>query len=160
MEAVQNRAACRCTSRWHNTSSVTEMKKDLGWEPLHKRKQYARVALFYKVHYGLVNIPMPAYLTVSTRQHCTHSLHYSTPGTNKDCLKYSFFYGTVHAWNMAPAEVVHSTSLDAFWAVAVAESGNPDHSGTLSSLIRASRFCQLLARRASSFPGLDPWYSV
>ena len=40
--AVQSRAALFSTRRWHNTSSVTAMKHDLGWEALADRRQLSR----------------------------------------------------------------------------------------------------------------------
>ena len=43
LEAVQSRAARFFTRRWHNTSSVTAMKHDLGWEALADRRQLSRV---------------------------------------------------------------------------------------------------------------------
>ena len=53
LEAVQSRAARFATRRWHNTSIVTAMKHDLGWEALADRRQLARVILFYKIHHNL-----------------------------------------------------------------------------------------------------------
>ena len=116
LEGVQNRAARFCTNRWHNISSVTDMKRDLKWEPLYQRRVYSRVVLFYKIHHGLVRIPMPTYMSLSARQHRNHDQYYNIVGANKDCLKYSFFHRTAHDWNMLPAEVVHATSLDSFRA--------------------------------------------
>ena len=67
LEAVQSRAARFSTRRWHNTSSVTAMKHDLGWEALADRRQLSRVILFYTIHHNLVLIPIPDYLTLNPR---------------------------------------------------------------------------------------------
>ena len=67
LEAVQSRAARFATRRWHNTSSVTAMKHDLGWEALADCRKLSRVILFYKIHHNLVLIPIPDYLTLNPR---------------------------------------------------------------------------------------------
>ena len=112
LESMQNRAARICTNWWHNISSVTDMKRDLNWEPLYQCRVYSRVVFFYKIHHGLVRIPMPTYMSMSARHHCNHDQYYNILGAKKNCLKYSFFHWTAHDWNMLPAEVAHATSFN------------------------------------------------
>ena len=117
LEAVQNRAARFSTRRWHNTSSVTAMKHDLGWEALTDRRQLSRVILFYKIHHNLVLIPIPDYLTLNPRPNRNrHHLCYNIPSVNKDCLKFSFFVRTTRDWNLVPPALMSHTSLNSFRA--------------------------------------------
>ena len=115
LEAVQSRAARFATLRWHNTSSVTAMKHDLGWEALADRRQLARVILFYKIHHNLVLIPIPDYLTLNPRPNRNrHHLCYNIPSVNKDCLKFSF--RTTRDWNLVPPALMSHTTLNSFRA--------------------------------------------
>ena len=76
----KSRAARFATRRWHNASSVTAMKHDLGWEALADRRQLSRVILFYKIHHNLVLIPIPDYLTLNPRPNRNrHHLCYNIP---------------------------------------------------------------------------------
>ena len=89
--------------RWHNTSSVTAMKHDLGWEALADRRQLRGVKLFYNIHHNLVLIPIPDYLTLNARPNRNrHHICYNIPNVNKDCLKFSFFVRTTRDWNLVP----------------------------------------------------------
>ena len=75
---LQSRAARFSTRRWHNTSSITAMKHDLGWEAVADRRQLSRVIHFYKNHHNLVLIPIPDYLTLNRRpNHNRHHLCYN-----------------------------------------------------------------------------------
>ena len=117
LEAVQSRAARFSTRRCHNTSSVTAMKHDLGWEALADRRQLSRVILFYKIHHNLVLIPIPDYLTLNPRRNRNrHHLCYNIPSVNKDCLKFSFFVRTTRDWNLVPPALMSHTSLNSFRA--------------------------------------------
>ena len=111
------RRTLRSTRRWHNTSSVTAMKHDLGWEALADRRQLSRVILFYKIHRNLVLIPIPDYLNMNPRPNRhRHHLCYNIPIVNKDSLKFSFFARTTRDWNLVPPALMSHTSLNSFRA--------------------------------------------
>lgn len=104
LERVQNRAARFATNRWHNTSSVTNMKEHLGWEPLQARRKVTRLIMFYKINFNLVYIHLPTYFQLSSNTLRTHhSFHYMIPAVNKDCLKFSFYHRTIRDWNSLPS---------------------------------------------------------
>ena len=62
LESVQRRAARYTLGRYRLTSSVDATLTQLEWEPLAARRRTARLVLFYKIHNGLVAIPMPLLL--------------------------------------------------------------------------------------------------
>ena len=57
IEMVQRRAARYATSRYHNTSSVTDMLQNLDWETLESRRVKLQLTLLYKIIHDLVDIP-------------------------------------------------------------------------------------------------------
>ena len=70
VQAVQNRyVRYVCNSRYHNTSSPTEMFTELDWQPLTTRLMNIKLCTFYKIHRGLVYITCLIILqTPSTNQ--------------------------------------------------------------------------------------------
>ena len=72
IEMVQRRAARYVTNRHHNTSSVTEMLDELGWETLECRRQKLQLTLFYKIVNNLVDIPASDYLTHTPSRLCSN----------------------------------------------------------------------------------------
>ena len=58
---IQGRAARWVTSRYSSYDNVTEMLSDLGWRSLENRRNDARLAMFYKITYGLVAVSVPTY---------------------------------------------------------------------------------------------------
>ena len=73
-------------------SSVTDMLSNLGWRSLENRRTDRRLAMFYKIVYGLVAIPQPSYFEhpeVYTRH--MHSLSYRQIHTSACYYKYFIF---------------------------------------------------------------------
>ena len=78
VEAVQRRAARFCFNDYRQTSSVSSMMQDLGWEQLQTRRQQNKTVMMYRIVNNLVEIPANQYLTptgVSTRGHQNDSFH-------------------------------------------------------------------------------------
>ena len=92
LESVQRRAA-RFTMNWYRrTSSVGAMLAELNWESLASRRRNARLALFHKIHYGLVAINMPLEFKYNSGPTWTeNSLAYHIPASSADYQKNSFF---------------------------------------------------------------------
>ena len=71
--AVIQRCAARfCWDDYHQTSSVTSMSQELGWEDLQTRRKQNKAIMMYKIAKNLVEITVDQYLTtagVSTRGH-------------------------------------------------------------------------------------------
>ena len=115
IEMVQRRAARYVTNRHHNTSSVTEMINELGWETLECRRQKIQLTLLYKIINNLVDIPASDYLArAPSRLRANHKFKYRHLSSKSDCLKYSFFHKTIPVWNSLPAAVAEAPSLASF----------------------------------------------
>ena len=115
IEKVQRRAARFVSNRYHNTSSVTEMMKDLNWVPLEVRRLRFRLLFFYKVVNFLVAVPTQNLLSPldhRTRHFSPHS--YRHIQTSKDCYKYSFFPRTIVQWNQLPTTATGINTLEGF----------------------------------------------
>ena len=72
IEMLQRRAARWVCYGYSPYSSVTDMLSILGWRSLELRRYDSRIAMFYKIVYGLVAIPVPPYFErplVQTRHH-------------------------------------------------------------------------------------------
>ena len=118
LEKVQRRAA-RFTTRNYTDrqpGSVTQMVKNLNWEPLQVRRIKIRLVLLFKIQHNLVAIPADAYLIPSdsrTRGENT----FRVPTTRKDVYRHSFFPSTIRDWNALPAAATTASSLEAFKGV-------------------------------------------
>ena len=61
IEMVQRRAARWVTNRYSSYDSVSAMLGNLGWRSLENHRYDSRLAMFYKIQYGLVAVLMPSY---------------------------------------------------------------------------------------------------
>lgn len=115
LEMVQRRAARFTLNRYHNTSSVTSMLKQLNWTTLAQRRVVTRLCLTYKVTHCLVAIPFVPYLTPLhyASRHC-HSMSYTRYSPRTDLFKYSYFPRTIVQWNALPEEIVALPTVEAF----------------------------------------------
>ena len=91
IEKVQRRAARWVSNDYSSYISKMDMLSNLGWRSLENRHTDTRLAMFYKIVYGLVAIPLPSYFEhpeVYTRQ--MHSLSYRQIQTSVFYSKLSF----------------------------------------------------------------------
>jgi len=116
IEKVQRRAARFATSRYHNTSSVTDMLHNLNWPPLEIRRIRARLIMFYKITHHLVAIYPENQLLVKSDPRTRHSSAYGFRhiATTKDSYKHSFYPRTVNQWNCLPVTVQNAATVDVF----------------------------------------------
>ncbi len=116
LERVQSRAARYVTNRYHNTSSVTDMRQTLNWQTLEERRRQARTVMFYKIHYGLVALlPTAHHLLPFTRMsRHYHPLAYQVMYASTNAYKFSFFPRTVLDWNALPYTLVLSPTVEEF----------------------------------------------
>ena len=115
IEKVKRRAARWVSNDYSSYSSVTDMLSNLGWRSLENRRTNTRLAMFYKIVYGLVAIPHPSYFEhpeVHTLH--MHSLSYRQIHTSVYYYKYSFFPICIVVWNKLPADRVLVPDLDSF----------------------------------------------
>ena len=115
IEMIQRRAARYVTNRYHNTSSVTEMLDDLGWETLKTRRVKAQLTMFYKIDNNLVDININDFATLSRiATRANHQRKYKHLPTCRNYFKFSFFPRTIPAWNSLSASVAEAPSLVSF----------------------------------------------
>jgi len=109
LEMVQRRAARWATSRYHNTSSVTDMLHELRWRPLSQRRIDSRLSMAYKIVNGLVAVPLGCYLNLQR-----NNLHLQNIIARTNYYRFSYFPRTVCDWNLLPREILQSKSMAIF----------------------------------------------
>ncbi len=113
LEMTQRRAARFICNRYDRTASVTEMLEDLELHSLQKRRQIARIKLFYKVDSnGLPQLNGPPDLIrkpINGRSDNGKAYQHYICRTNPYFS--SFYPRTVRDWNHLGSEAVFSPSL-------------------------------------------------
>ena len=117
LEGVQRRSARFVMKNNKKKASVTEMLRNLEWEPLEHRRAAQRLILIYKSVNKLVAINTDSYQTksregVSTRSHTTTA--FSKITANKDCYKFSLLPRTLAEWNCLPPDLRDAPTLAVF----------------------------------------------
>ncbi|XP_072024943.1 uncharacterized protein [Amphiura filiformis] len=120
LERVQRPAARFVFRDYRRTTSVSALINTLGWDSLHNRRLAAQLSMFYKIHYGLVNIQFPTIIQPATyfSRH-DHQLKFKLPEATIDSYKFSFYPRTVRLWNHLPTPAVLAPSLPAFQEVSL-----------------------------------------
>ena len=118
IEMVQGRAARFVTSRYRNTSSVTDMLDYLGWESHETRRSKLQLIVLYKIVHGLIDIPPDDYLIQgNSRTRAVnkfkfmfkYQFKYQSYSTSTESYKNSFL-----PENRLPATVAEAPSLVSF----------------------------------------------
>ena len=77
--------------------------------------QYVQLAMFYKIHHGLVAVDKDKYIKQSSRvSRHSHNQAYEIPKTGPDYYNFSFFPHTINDWNRLPQSVIDSKTIDFF----------------------------------------------
>ena len=116
IEMVQRRAARYVLRRYRNQSSVSDMLKELGWDPLADRRMKQRLIMMYKIRNHLVAIDGSEHLKPQLTQPSRHtnSQPYMIMCKDTDYQLYAFFPRTIRDWNSLPDSVVTAPSVDSF----------------------------------------------
>ena len=114
IEMLQRRAARWVYNDYSPYSSVTDMLSNLGWWSLELWRYDSRIAMYYKIVYGLVAIPVPQYFERTMVQTRHHPSAYRQIHTSVSYYYYPFFPMTVILWNRLPADLVLDSDLDSF----------------------------------------------
>ena len=116
LERIQRRAARYVCQRFHNTSSVTSMIDQLGWDSLKKQREHAKVTCMYKITHGLVSLNPEKYMVKRHNRHSRNfnSHSYRQISTTKTFHQSSFFPSTIVLWNRLPEEAVTAPNLENF----------------------------------------------
>ena len=92
-ETIQRRAARWIKNDYFSYSSVTQMLNTLCWSSLEPKRADARLILFDKIVYGLVEIPLPSYIYHPIRTTKTmYPTHFIQIPTTTSYYKYTFFF--------------------------------------------------------------------
>ena len=96
LEMMQRRAARWVSNSYSSYDKVSAMLSNLDWRSLKYRWNDSRLAMFYKIHYGLVAVPMSSYFERPIRitRHM-HPLSIRQVHVSADSYRYSFFPMTV-----------------------------------------------------------------
>ena len=95
---VQRRAARFVKGRYGMYESVTQMLEELTWVPLSKRRENARLILFYKIINNLAMVPHSCIEKADGRTRKNHNLKFRHIGYNVDPYGQSFFPKCISAW--------------------------------------------------------------
>ena len=101
LEAVQRRAARFVLGRYHNTSSVSRLIRQLGWPSLEQRRREARLSIFRKIQRDEIRCPEIKRKLVlpPKRQRRTHSQQFCQITSRTQYRGGSFLPRTVRDWN-------------------------------------------------------------
>ena len=115
LERVNRRAARVVHKKAYRQQDVspTNLLRELGWQPLEKRREQQRLTMMYKISNGLVAVP-PSQLVKPTRTLRGHSKKYTEIRTTCDTARFSFYVKTIRQWNNLSEEIVSAPTLDIF----------------------------------------------
>ena len=117
LENVQRRSARFVCQNHDPYASVSSMLQDLHWLALKDRRRDIRLALFYQIVKGKVEIPAEDYLLkADTRTRSHNSAKFRHFATHCEQYKHSFFVTTIPQWNTLPEASVSADTVTAFKA--------------------------------------------
>jgi len=100
---------------YRRSTSASGLVSQLCWDPLHTRRLLAQTTMLYRIHFQLVNISLPHFITpapyISRRD---HNLKLSVPEATTDSFNKSFYPCTIRIWNQIPATAVFAPTFAAF----------------------------------------------
>ena len=116
LENIQRRAARIVKNDFRQTSSVTEIIKELNWDKLQDRRRNVRITSLFKIIKGLVAIPVEEldleFTDSITRRNSNLKLKTLRPNTN--VFKNSFVVKTIPDWNKLGQSTVDSATIASF----------------------------------------------
>ena len=114
LERVQRRGAIFLMKNYRQTSSVTSMMSQLGWEDLRLIRTRIKTILLFKIVCNFVDIPPEPFLIPTGAITRGHNVRLLQPHTRTITLQYSFFPSAIRTWNSQPKQLVIMTSLEGF----------------------------------------------
>ena len=110
---VQRRAVRFVCNNFNRTASVTAMLNHLNWPTLERRRNQAKLHMFYKIINNIISISHDHLIQSSTTTR-DHSMRCIQLAARTNTYLYSFFPSTIRLWNSLPKEIVFSTDFDCF----------------------------------------------
>ena len=114
LEMVQRRATRFVKGRYGMYESVTQMLEELTWVQLSKRRENARLILFYKIINNLAMVPHSYPEKADGRTWKKHNLKFWHIGYNVDPYGQLLFPKCISAWNGLAQEIAETNTLDLF----------------------------------------------
>ena len=114
VEQVQRNAARFVTGIYDRTRSVSAILQELNWQSLQDRRTSSRLAMMYKIRYGLVDIEWNQYLVHLSTSTRGHKSLFVIPHTKSTVFTNSFFPRTIRDWNSLAVDPAEYKSLEAF----------------------------------------------
>ena len=103
------------TRNYDYETSVTGLKRGLGWANLSTRRDIHDCVMWYKIYYQFVLMPFPYPVKLKPRLSFTdHDLAYARLQHLILAYKYSFFVRTIPLWNaLKTLPIVSATTVEA-----------------------------------------------
>ena len=98
----------------HLLTTDCKLLEELTWVPLSKRRENARLILFYKIINNLAMVPHSCLEKADGRTRKNHNLKFRHIGYNVDPYGQSFFPKCISAWNGLAQEIAEANTLDLF----------------------------------------------
>ena len=126
LDQVQRRAARFVSNNYHDKTQrcVTQMIRDLHWEPLPVRRTNHRLSMLYKIQHKLVDVDASNIVQPNDRR-TRGSQRLYQPRAQSNVYKFSFYPRTIQEWNRLPTPVTDSPTLEAFQAALPTYSAAP-----------------------------------
>ena len=117
LEVLQHRAGRIVSGAIRGTPTVN-VYRELGWEPLHRRRERHKLMLYYKIVHGMT----PSFLTdllppsvgTRTQYNLRNAPNLTGYSSRTETFKRSFFPSTTHLWNSLPVEVRQLDNINSF----------------------------------------------
>ena len=114
LEAVQRRAARFVKGDYRQTSSTSQMLKDLGWPTLQQRRSDTKLLMVYRITQDLIDIPSDQFFHPLIRGGHGYGHRFQVPFCRTDVFKFSFFPSAIRLWNQLPNNLATAASLEVF----------------------------------------------
>ena len=115
LEAVQNIGARYVNQDWDRHTSVTTMKKDLGWLTLQERRLVNRLTFLMKSIHNIHGHTLPPHVVKPARALRTrHTESYANLRARTDAYKFSFLPRSIRAWNSLHPEIIAIQNPDSY----------------------------------------------
>ena len=152
---IQNRAI-----RWvsgigpREPTSISQIRQDLKWPTLEKRRQNIRLTYMYKIIYKDIAVH-PEHLVMQqsdSRTRAKHKYKMRELPARTDDLKHSFINRTIPQWSCLPASVTPGTLMTS------AADDVINHNGRKIGRFKPIRFCYARMMSAQSFSRRYHWF--
>ena len=94
--------------------SAVRILEELTWVPSSKRRENARLILFYKIINNLAMVPQSCLEKADGCTRKKHNLKFRHIGYNVDPYGQLFFPKCIRAWNSLAQEIAEANNLDQF----------------------------------------------